>query len=435
MKHIGSKLLNFKYLAFVLLTIQAIMAQAETLPFELRNKVYNDFVQTVLLYPQDEPLKEPIIRLNEADQLQLSFDILGDEAFVYNYTILHCTYDWKPSDLQKIEYINGYEEDQIRDYRFSLNTLTSYVHYDLRFPTENLKPKLSGNYLLIVYGERPETGQMLFTCRFMVVESLASISASVPQYPRNPDYVKKKHQIDVTINSANGYLINPQQSLNLVIRQNGRWDNAVVGLKPSYTYADKMTYEYEEETVFDGGNQFRNFDLKSFKYNSEYIQRISQENNAFSVQLWPSKKRSQTNYVYDKDIYGRKLIKARDDQETDVEGDYAWVYFFLDYPAPLTHDDIFILGALNDWNLDEKSKMEYNYERKGYEGKLFLKQGYYNYQYGIRERGKQKADVTSIEGDFWDTQCEYYLFLYFKRPGTVYDQLVATAIIPSHPVN
>ena len=435
MKHISSKILNYKYLALFLLSIQGFVMRAENLPFELRNKVYNDFVQTVLLYPLGEPLKEPIIRLNEADQLQLSFDILGDEAYVYDYTILHCTYDWKPSDLQNIEYINGYQEDQINNYRFSLNTLTSYVHYDFNFPTDNLKPKLSGNYLLIVYGDRPEADQMLFTCRFMVVESLASISASVPQYSRNPDYVKKKHQIDVTINAPNGYLINPQQSLNLVIRQNGRWDNAVVGLKPSYTYSDKMTYEYEEETVFDGGNQFRNFDLKSFKYNSEYIQRITQENDAFVVQLWPSKRRSQTNYVYDKDINGRKLIKARDDQETDVEGDYAWVYFFLDYPVPLTHEDIYILGALNNWNLDEKSKMNYNFERKGYEGKLFLKQGYYNYQYGILERGKQKADVTTIEGDFWDTQCEYSVYLYFKRPGTVYDQLVATNVITSHPVN
>ncbi|MFZ4464005.1 MAG: type IX secretion system plug protein domain-containing protein, partial [Bacteroidales bacterium] len=184
MKHNSSKILNFKYLAIFLLCIQGFVMRAENLPFELRNKVYNDFVQTVLLYPLGEPLKEPIIRLNEADQLQLSFDILGDEAYVYNYTILHCTYDWKPSDLQKIEYINGYEEDQIRDYRFSMNTLTSYVHYDFSFPTDNLKPKLSGNYLLIVYGERPEADQMLFTCRFMVVESLASISASVPQYSR-----------------------------------------------------------------------------------------------------------------------------------------------------------------------------------------------------------------------------------------------------------
>jgi hypothetical protein len=418
----------FLFFAFYLCSLSS---QAD-LFYELNNKVYKEFVQTVQLYPVNEPLLDPILYLNDPRLLTLSFDILGTETAVYNFTIVHCTYDWKLSDLQLIEYVNGYQEDEIRDFRYSLNTLTPYIHYSLTFPGENLQPKLSGNYILVVYDSQLNADNILFTRRFMVVETKASMAVSIPQYPKNPDYIKTKHQVDVTVIADNTYRVNPNQSLNLVIKQNGRWDNAVVGLKPNYIYSDKLTYEYDELTVFDASNQFRNFDMKSFKYQSEYIQKIQMEPDCFSVELWPSKRRNTANYILEKDIFGRKLIKARDDQDSEIEGDYAWVQFFLDYPVPLTQDDIYLIGALNDWNLDENSRLVYNFERKGYEGKLFLKQGYYNYLYGVVEKGKTKADVSTIEGNFWDTQNEYSIFLYFRKPGTVYDQLVGYQVVLSH---
>ncbi len=398
------------------------------------NKNYLDQVQSVLLYPVDEQLMEPVIMLDDqTDKLQLSFDVLGDLAYTYNYTFIHCSYDWQPSDLKKIEYIDGYEENQIRDYRFSVNTLTPYVHYDQTLPNIDMRLKLSGNYLLVVYDGDFEDGNYLFSRRLMLVDPKASIAAQIPQYPKNLSYTKTHQQVDVTVNAENVFMVSPLQSVNLVIRQNGRWDNAIIGLKPNYTYSDKLVYEYEEETVFNGGNQFRNFDMKSFKYQSEHIERIFQEPEYFTVRLWPDKRRTFDDYITEPDIFGRKLIKAREDQDTDIEGDYAWVEFFLAADAPYTHEDVFIIGALNDWNLDSKNKMTYNYKRKGYQASIFLKQGYYNYLYGLVERGQSSADVSLIEGNHWETLNEYSIYVYYKKPGTNYDQLIASEVILSHP--
>ncbi len=422
-----------RFLGILLPLLSQITRTANGQDYLFENKNYQEMVQTVLLYPVDEPLAEPVMQHGGEEQLQLSFDLLENDAEILNYTLQHCSWDWQASDLQKIEYIEGYEEDQIETYRYSINTYTPYVHYDLRLPSAEMRLKRSGNYLLIVYRDHPDKENILFTRRLMVVEPLVSIAARIPQYPKNPDYVGRKHQIDVTVAAENAFTVSPQQSLKLVIRQNGRWDNAVNGLAPNYVYPDKISWEYDEATVFDGGNQFRNFDMKSYKYQSEYIKQMGISNNIIQVELWPSKKRSMTNYHYEKDIFGGKYIRARDDQETDVEGDYALVYFFLEYPVPFTHEDMHILGALTDWNLDANSKMTYNFQRKGYEAKLFLKQGYYNYQFTLLERGKKKADVTAIEGDYWDTQSQYLILLYYRKPGTVYDQLVSTALITSHP--
>lgn len=91
-----------------------------------------------------------------------------------------------------------------------------------------------------------------------------------------------------------------------------------------------------------------------------------------------------------------------------------------------------LLGALNDWNLDAISRLKYNFQRKGYEGFMFLKQGFYNYLYGIKEAGNATAETALTEGNHWETLNEYFVSMYFRQPGTSYDQLVGTQLILSH---
>ena len=52
------------------------------------------------------------------------------------------------------EYLEGFYEEPITDYQFSFNTIQNYVHYQTVIPSANLKPTLSGNYLLIVFPEK-----------------------------------------------------------------------------------------------------------------------------------------------------------------------------------------------------------------------------------------------------------------------------------------
>jgi len=62
------------------------------------------------------------------------------------------------------------------------------------------------------------------------------------------------------------------------------------------------------------------------------------------------------------------------------------------------------LGALNNWQLDEKSKMRYNSHLNMYHGRLFLKQGYYDYLFAVVPDGKMRGSVSVIEGDHWETK-------------------------------
>jgi len=429
---IGSLFFLFSCLAWLSSPIKLYAQLPENLVF--RDAVYQDVVQTVLLHQVDDQLEEPMILLNDQlNKLKLSFDMLGDYAYTYQFTLIHCTHDWKPSQLQQIEYIQGFEEERIDQYRFSLNTITPYVHYDVLLPSSQMLLTKSGNYLLVVYEDELTADQLVLSRRLMVVDPQVGISAKIPQYARKLSEADRKQQVDVVVGATNFFFDSPKSTVNLLIKQNFRWDNAVEGLKPNYVYPDALTFEYEDETLFEGANQFRYFDMKSFRYQSENIERIFEEPDYFTVRLWPDKRRVFEDYLSEQDINGRKFIKARDDQDTDIEGDYAWVEFFLQADAPFTHEDVYIIGALNDWNLDEKNKMTYNFKRKGYQAALFLKQGYYNYLYGVVERGERKAFVEPIEGSHWDTNNLYAIYLYYTKPGTGYDQLIGTAVIPSHP--
>ena len=75
----------------------------------------------------------PFFRLGETFELRFD-DIYGDEADYY-YTITQYNYDWSaPSDLGKVEYLNGVDNQRIITYENSFNTLQLYSHYKQVFP-------------------------------------------------------------------------------------------------------------------------------------------------------------------------------------------------------------------------------------------------------------------------------------------------------------
>lgn len=432
MKQITLKGLSFLIFPTLLAFINNYPLKAQQYDLKFDDINYLTDIQSVEFYQGDNPLSDPVLRLSEAGQLTLTFDMLGDMAYNFDYTIIHCSSDWTPSQLRPQEYIDGFPDDRINDYAFSLNTLTPYVHYRLAFPGNQLKPKLSGNYLLVVYRGNLERSNLVLSRRFMVVNPLFSIQASVAQHTRQPGLSRTHQMLDISFAVPARFSGIPRDAFSISILQNNRTDNAVSGLMPSHVLPGRMSFEYVSETTFEGANQWRNFDMKNFRYQSERIQRIIQQPDGFLVRLWPDARRNRQVYKSEPDLNGRRLIKARPDQNTATEGDYAWVEFFLPWDSPLTHDEIFVTGQLNDWRLNETNKMQYNYALRGYELSLFLKQGYYNYLYVLRDKTSGKTSVAEAEGSFWDTQNTYTILLYFRQPGTAYDQLAGYSVINAH---
>jgi hypothetical protein len=84
---------------------------------EYRDKVYDDFVKTVQLYPASPKASSqtlsPVIGLRSNIQLLLEFDELFSDVYSYKARIIHCNANWQPSGLSPLQYLVEYNEYDI----------------------------------------------------------------------------------------------------------------------------------------------------------------------------------------------------------------------------------------------------------------------------------------------------------------------------------
>jgi hypothetical protein len=385
---------------------------------------YKPTIKTVQLYGTQWEFSPPLIEKNTAEQLQLSFDDLDGDQKQYSLTFVHCNADWTPSDLMTMEFMEGFSDMNIINFSFSINTLQKYTHYSIIYPTQSVKFLKSGNYIVYVYlnGDKKD---LVLSRRFMVFENKLNITASLRQSIGDNSQGKQQLEFSVKYNGLN--VVNPAKDLKVYVTQNYRWDNMKGPIEPTFYAPNELTYSMNEAAVFNGGNEFRYFDMRSLRVYSERIKELSKDVNAKNhVVLTDDPLRANKAYIFQNDINGSFLIKNRDIKgNQDIEADYAFVDFFLPYPTPETQGNFYIMGKLTDWRMNKTNKMTYNYGRLGYECRLYLKQGYYNYIYVLSKDGSKEADESVTEGTHWDTENDYSIFVYYRQVGQYYDQLVA----------
>jgi len=392
------------------------------------NRIYKDGIYTALLHRDGFDLTYPFIELKSTEKLRLSFDDFSDNTSNYYYTIIHCDANWQPSPLSPMDYIDGFVDDQITDYNFSFNTLQPFVHYSLTIPNENFRIKLSGNYILLVFEDGLKDFPVL-TKKFMVVDSRTEIKANIKR-ATIINLMRSHQEIDIVL--RNTFRVrDPFQDIQLVILQNGRWDNAITNLKPIFVRDDELIYDYEEENTFPGGSEFRYFDLKSIRYQSERIQAIEFIRPLYHVYLVPDEFSTFKVYLQWQDLNGKFLIKNSDANDSRVEADYVNVHFSLERNQPVSNGNIYVFGLLSDWQFSRKNMMKFNAEAKKYELTMLLKQGYYDYQYVYLEDKSTIADAGFIEGNHWQTENDYIVLTYYREFGSRYDQLTGFKVFNS----
>jgi hypothetical protein len=386
------------------------------------DQVYKESIKTPQLYLKGEPLSFPVLFLNSNKQLELHFDDLDSEYHTYSYKIIHCNANWEPSGLSTQEYISGYFSGFIDNYEYSFNTLFSYIHYRLDFPNQEVSFTKSGNYIIKVYANNNEE-DLLLTRRFFVVDQRLSIESNVHMatLARHRDY---KQEVDFTINTQNYNIQDPYSDIQVVITQNRRWDNAIFDLKPLFVRTPELIYNYEDNNLFDGNNEFRFFDAKDLRYQSMNVDGVQIENGKTHLWVLPEEPRSFKRYYSQQDINGKRLIKRDQSTYQNREADYMVAHFTLKREAPVSSGDVYVFGELSDWQHKEAFKMEYVEVEKEYRLTTLLKQGYYNYMYSTLTPNAKKGDLSVIEGTHSETENDYYFFVYHRKRGEIYDRLV-----------
>ena len=385
------------------------------------NLVYDPNIRTVIFERYGVQFSDPVMILGSSEQLFLSFDDISAEYKSLMFTLVHCDASWNPSNLMQNEYLDGFFEERIDNYQYSFNTLQKYIHYEQVIPGREARPKLSGNYLLMVYPEGYPDKPVL-TRRMMVLQQEVTVEAEVDR-ATVVSLRETHHEIDFSINYPAVKVANPFEDIKIVLRQNNRWDNAIYGLKPLFLKENMLEYDYEDGNLFPAGNEFRNFDVTTLRMQTLYVRNIVQSDNGFTAVLMEDRSKSADRYVVEPDINGNRLIRNQHVSNSDLEAEYVSVKFRLKHEL-LANGNFYVFGSLSDWRCTRENMMTYNPDENAYEALLYLKQGYYNYEYVFVQDGKKVCDETLVEGSHYETENQYCIMVYYRPMGGRYDRLV-----------
>lgn len=369
----------------------------------------------------------PVMALGDRTGLVLSFDDLAKDARYYRYKLQHCSRDWQPSDLAEIEYLEGINDQLINDYTFSNQTHLDYVHYEVPFPGNGIRPKVSGNYLITIYDEK--TDEVVLVRKFMVVENKVFASATL-QRPSRVSQMRTHQALELSVNYKDFPMSNPLQDVSVTILQNGLWQRSIQNIRPRNVFGDMLEFDWRGKIVFPGGMDFRSLDIRNLGYRSFGIQEITEFKDGYVVIKEIERSRAGRTYFLERDQNGNFLI----DNDRNLTGnvattsEYAEVDFRLETPEKLGNQRVYVAGGFTNFMPDPKFELSYNADLGIYEGTILMKQGRYDYLYAVGEPDKKSLNFNVLEGSSNETENFYLLLTYYRPFGARYDQLISADI-------
>ena len=399
------------------------------------NKVYHPMIHTLQTTVNDDWLHDDVITLGTDDWVTISFDHFTHDYHRFVYKIVHCNADWTPSDLFEVDYMDGFNNHPIEDYENSLNTTMLYTHYRLNLPNDDIQFKVSGNYRVEIFldendDENEENSEFriqnsgltpVATACFRVVEPRMGLNASVTTNT-DIDTNLSHQQVAFTLNYTPGEVMDPATEIKPYVYQNNRTDNMVSLVKPIYVSPGRLEYRHNRALIFPAGNEYRRFEVINMHYATQGVDEISYFAPYYHATLLPDAPRR--NYSYDEDHDGRYFIRYNMAQDTDIEADYLFVHFTLNMPRR-TGGNFYLTGEFTYNDFDPTCQATYNDDAQAYEATLLLKQGAYDFMYLWVPEGSTAGQTGPAEGNFYEAENEYQVYIYHRPFGGRYDRLVA----------
>ena len=376
-----------------------------------------DYIKTINFKGDTPETQLPILKLGE--YVVLEFDALNGDEEDYFYKIEHFNFDWTPSVLIKSEYMDGFDNQRIRNYENSFNTYQIYSHYRLTVPNQFTKGlRISGNYMLSVFNNDDE---LVFSRKFMIYEDKTNVGVDIKR-SRNVQFIEEKQRVDIVISSKRMQFNNPLQTVKVVIVQNNNLNTAISNLKPQYTIGNQLIYKYDTETSFWGGNEYFYFENKDVRAANTGIQSIDLK-DLYHNYLFTNIERANQPYTYNPDINGNYVILNLDAENPSIEADYVWMHFSLKASEAIKDKTIHVYGNFNNYAIDDSTKLQYNAQYNIFQNAMLLKQGFYNYKFVVVNKDGS-IDEGFIGGNYYQTENNYKVLVYYRDLGARFDKII-----------
>ena len=407
------KRLLILFFLFIVCSLQVDAQQTRSL---------SDDIRTVQVIVADDPLLPPVARLGTP--VEISFDALTHVYARYIVNVQLCNADWSENDeVFESDYISGFNNRPIEEYENSFNTTVLYTHYSYRFPNEDCRLLLSGNYRVRVYEEEFDADEEPVLEAFFSLY-VPEMSVRMTVSPNTEiDFNQRHQQVSLDVAYGQRRVVDPQRELHTIVMQNRRLDNAVVNLPPNILKATGAVWTHRRELIFDAGAEFHKFEILDIRLNGMNVDRMEWIDEQHHATLFANT--PQHNYTYDPDADGAYVIRHSGDEDNATMSEYLFVHFLLRTPK-LEGGDVYVAGLWNNGYPDPECVMHYDERLKAYETAVLLKQGYYNYQFRQID-GDGVGRTLRTDGDFYQTENEYITLVYHRPQGARYDALVGFA--------
>ncbi len=417
-----------RLLKYILINIFLLFTYGLTA--QVADSIYKNNIKTVRFHNYGNQLSIPVINLNTSDQVELHFDDLQAGVKYYYYTYQLCDKNWIPVNLSQFDYLKGFTQMRLNNYRFSSIAFTKYTHYQAILPEKNSYPTKSGNYLLKVFLDG-DTSRLAFAKRLLVVDNKSIISAKITQ-PFSPQYFRTHQRLEFNVNINGLNAFSAAQQISVVVLQNNRWDNAVTNIAPTFVRGNSLEYSTENNLIFPSGKEWRWLDLRDFHLQTDRVKSAEYKKYSTDVYVRTDIQRSGERYVYYRDLNGMYTVETTQSINPFWQSDYATVHFSYLPPDSTVYDnkDIFLFGQLTDYAFTDSTKMQFNSAKGLYETDLFLKQGYYNYTYVVADKNKV-ANRMEVDGNYFEAENSYTILVYYKSFTSRSDELIGAATINS----
>ena len=401
---------------FLLLLLFPCLAIAQV------QRIYDENVKTLTVVVDGDPTLPPIMSLRKRHSLSVEWDEMSHDYQRYVYHLQHCNADWEPSDeIFESDFMSGLNNQLVEEYEKSFNTTQIYTHYRLRLPSQQLRPLISGNYRLQIFHEDDDMSEdtPVLEVQFCLYENVANIRTQVSSNT-DVDFNRDHQQVTLAVGYGTLNVVDPQRELKVVVFQNRRWDNRVTGLIPNIRNNAGIEFTHNKNLIFTGGSEFHRFEILDVQRTSMGVERMEWFDPYYHATLFVDQ--PQHNYTSIKDQNGVYVLRSSDDIDDATTAEYVVVHFFLQTPR-LPGGDVYVCGQWTGESFNPECRMEYDDINHQYHAAVMLKQGYYSYQY------RQEDGATArTEGDFYQTENEYSVLVYYRGQGARYDQLVGYSV-------
>ncbi len=367
----------------------------------------------------------PVLQKGQNETLTVSFDDMTHEYRRYTYRIEHCDTEGNPSDeLFESDYVRATaDEVVIDDYETSQNTTQLYTHYSFSLPNSQMRPLLSGNYCIVVSTEN-EDGDPVEAIRtyFAIVDTKVSISPTCST-DTEVDWNNAHQQLSLRIDMNNLTLRDARTEVRTVVMQNRRLDNAKVNVPYTSQNGTVLIWDHSRNLVFTAGNEYRKMEILSTRYPGMHGEGVSWVPPYYHYTLFTDYPRK--NYLYDEDRNGLSVVRWEGNGDADTEADYVITHFRLE-TLPLPEGErLYVAGQWANTGFAPEYEMTYNHDEGAYTADVLMKCGYYNYMYlRTTPSAPTMGSTQPAEGDFYQTENEYDILVYYRPTGTRYWQLV-----------